>query len=82
MNELNGRLVAYQLLAAGLVARMANAAPDPLRFITDFRDEMRAVAGGVRLGGADNESEVREIALRTLDELFALMKPPSTGEQA
>ena len=77
MDELNGRLIACQLLAAGLVARLANASPDPLRFVTDFRDEMHAVAAGVRIAGADNEAAVRETARRTLDELFSLMKPPS-----
>lgn len=77
MDELNGRLVACQLLAAGLVARLANASPDPLRFVTEFRDEIHAVAAGVRIAGAENESAVRDIARRTLDELFSLMKPPS-----
>ncbi|HPG02359.1 MAG: hypothetical protein KDJ40_03585 [Hyphomicrobiales bacterium] len=79
MDELNGRLVACQLLAAGLVARLANASPDPLRFVTEFRDEMHAVAAGIRIGGAENDAEVRDVARRTLDELFALMKPPSDG---
>lgn len=76
MDELNGRLIACQLLAAGLVARMANQAPDPLRFITDFRDEMKAVAAGVRIEGVDDEARVRAAAQRLLDELFALMKSP------
>ena len=53
MDDLNGRLVACQLLAAGLVARLANASPDPLRFVTEFRDEMHAVAAGIRIGGAE-----------------------------
>lgn len=76
MDELNGRLIACQLLAAGLVARMANQAPDPLRFITEFRDEMKAVAAGVRIEGVDDEARVRAAAQRLLDELFALMKSP------
>jgi hypothetical protein len=79
MDELNGRLIACQLLAAGLVARMANASPDPLRFVTDFRDEMLAVAAGVRIDGAMDEQAVRAAAKRTLDELFALMKGPSAA---
>lgn len=81
MDELNGRLIACQLLAAGLVARMANASPDPLRFVTDFRDEMHAVVAGVRIAGADSEATVRETARRTLDELFSLMKPPSDAAE-
>ena len=53
MDELNGKMVAFQLLAAGLTARMANAAPDPLRYISEFRDEMHAVVAGVRIGAND-----------------------------
>lgn len=77
MDELNGRLIACQLLAAGLVARMANTSPDPLGFISNFRDEMHAVVAGVRIAGGHNDADVRAVARRTLDELFALMKPPS-----
>jgi hypothetical protein len=77
MDELNGRLIACQLLAAGLVTRLANASPDPLRFVTDFRDEMHAVTAGIKICGAESEAAVREIARRTLDELFGLMKPLS-----
>ena len=77
MDELNGRLVACQLMIAGLLARVANTSPDPLRFITDFRDEMHAVVSGVRIAGGEEETAVRMAARRTLDELFALMKPPS-----
>ena len=77
MDELNGRLVACQLMIAGLAARLANASPHPLRFITDFRDEMHAVVSGVRIDGGEAESAVRASARRTLDELFSLMKGPS-----
>ncbi|HMN71044.1 MAG TPA: hypothetical protein PKA55_04140 [Rhodoblastus sp.] len=77
MDELNGRLVACQLLIAGLVARLANTSSDPLRFVTDFRDEMHAVVSGVRIADREEETAVRMAARRTLDELFALMKPPS-----
>ena len=76
MDELNGRLVACQLMVAGLLARVANSSPDPLRFITDFRDEMHAVVSGLRIGGAEEETAVRAAARRTFDELFGLMKPP------
>ncbi len=77
MDELNGRLVACQLMIAGLLARVANTSPDPLRFITDFRDEMHAVVSGVRIAGGEEETAVRTAARRTLDELFGLMKAPS-----
>ena len=59
MDELNGRLVACQLMIAGLLARVANTSPDPLRFITDFRDEMHAVVSGVRIAGGEEVTAVR-----------------------
>ena len=81
MDELNGRLVACQLMIAGLLARVANTSPDPLRFITDFRDEMHAVVSGVRIAGGEEVTAVRTAARRTLDELFGLMKAPSDDAQ-
>jgi hypothetical protein len=80
MDELNGRMIACQLLIAGLIARVANDSRDPLRFLTDFRDEMRAVVAGVRISGSENSERAREAAKRTVDELFSLMKPPSVDE--
>ena len=79
MDELNGRMIACQLLIAGLIARVANDSRDPLRFLTDFRDEMRAVANGVNIAGSENPERAREIARQTVDELFSLMKPPSAN---
>lgn len=76
-DELNGKMMACQLLIAGLVARVANEQAEPLAFITDFRDEMRAVARGIRLNGVADDASTRAHALRAMDELFALMKPPS-----
>jgi putative N-acetylmannosamine-6-phosphate epimerase len=77
MDELNGRMMACQLLIAGLIARVANDSPDPLRFLTDFRDEIKAVVKGVNIAGMDNTDRVRLTAQQTIDELFSLMKPPS-----
>ena len=77
MDELNGRMLACQILITGLVARVANNSPDPLRFLTDFRDEIRAVVNGINIAGSDETDRVRETAQRTIDELFSLMKPPS-----
>jgi hypothetical protein len=77
MDELNGRMIACQILITGLIARVANDSPDPLRFLTDFRDEIRAVVKGVRIAGMENTDQVRQVAQRTVDELFSLMKPPS-----
>ena len=77
MDELNGRMMACQLLIAGLIARVANNSPDPLRFLTDFRDEIKAVVKGVNIAGMENTDRVRLTAQQTIDELFSLMKPPS-----
>jgi hypothetical protein len=77
MDELNGRMIACQLLIAGLIARVANGQSDPLRFLTDFRDEIKAVANGVNIAGMENTDRVRLTAQQTIDELFSLMKAPS-----
>jgi hypothetical protein len=80
MDELNGRMMACQILITGLIARVANESPDPLRFLTDFRDEIRAVVKGVNISGMENTERVRQVAQSTVDELFSLMKPPSSDE--
>jgi hypothetical protein len=48
-----------------------------LRFLTDFRDEIKAVVKGVNIAGMDNTDSVRLTAQQTVDELFSLMKPLS-----
>jgi len=78
MDELNGRMMACQILITGLIARVANDSPDPLRFLTDFRDEIKAVVRGVNISGMDNTDRVRQVAQSTVDELFSLMKAPSS----
>jgi hypothetical protein len=78
MDELNGKMIACQILITGLIARVANEQRDPLRFLTDFRDEIRAVVKGVNIAGIDNSERVRLVAQQTVDELFSLMKPPSS----
>jgi hypothetical protein len=77
MDELNGRMIACQLLITGLIARVANDSSDPLRFLTDFRDEIKAVVKGVNIAGMENTDRVRLTAQQTIDELFSLMKAPS-----
>lgn len=77
MEELNGRMIACQILITGLIARVANESPDPLRFLTDFRDEIRAVVRGINIAGMENTERVRHVAQQTVDELFSLMKAPS-----
>lgn len=78
MDELNGRMIACQILITGLIARVANESRDPLKFLTDFRDEIKAVVSQVNIAGMDDASHVRRVAQKTVDELFSLMKPPST----
>ena len=80
MDELNGRMMACQILVTGLIARVANEQRDPLRFLSDFRDEIKAVVKGVNIAGVDNADRVRQFAQQSVDELFSLMKPPSTEE--
>jgi hypothetical protein len=80
MDELNGRMMACQILITGLIARVANDSPDPLRFLTGFRDEIRAVVKGVNIAGLENTDRVRQVAQSTVDELFSLMKPPSSDD--
>jgi putative N-acetylmannosamine-6-phosphate epimerase len=77
MDELNGKMIACQIMITGLIARVANEQRDPLRFLTDFRDEIKAVVKGVNIAGMDNTDRVRSIAQQTVDELSSLMKPPS-----
>ncbi len=77
MDELNGRMIACQILITGLIARLANTSRDPLTFLTEFRDEIHAVVNQVRIAGGDEDTRVRQTARRTVDELFSLMKPPS-----
>jgi hypothetical protein len=77
MDELNGRMLACQIMITGLVARLANASPDPLRFLTDFRDEIKGVVRQVNIAGIEDSAGVRNVAQKTVDEMFSLMKPPS-----
>ena len=78
MDELNGRMIACQILITGLIARVANDSRDPLSFLSDFRDEIKAVVDQVKIAGIGDPRGVRQTAQRTVDELFSLMKPPST----
>ena len=81
MDELNGKMIACQILITGLIARVANEQRDPLRFLGDFRDEIRAVVRGINIAGMDNTDRVRWVAQQTIDELFSLMKPPSEASE-
>lgn len=63
-----------QSAAGPFIARVVNDRCDPL----DFRDEIKAVVNGVNIFGMENTERVRQVALRSVDELFALMKRPSS----
>lgn len=76
MNEINGRMMACQILLTGLIARVANETRDPIGFLSDFRDEIRAVINGVRIAGLHDSDPVRRQALLSVDEMFSLMKAP------
>lgn len=78
MDELNGRMIACQILITGLIARVANDKRDPIGFLSDFRDEIKAVVSQVRIAGAADPQRARNIAQSTVDEMFSLMKAPST----
>jgi hypothetical protein len=80
MDELNGRMIACQILLTGLIARVANDSSDPLRFLSDYRDEIKAVVRGINIAGMEHTDRVRQTALQTVDEMFSLMKPPSVDE--
>src|SRR3979490_3166565 len=78
MDELNGRMIACQILITGLIASVANNSRDPLSFLTDFRDEILAVVNQINIAGMHDGNQVRAVARKTIDELFSLMKAPST----
>jgi hypothetical protein len=78
VDELNGSMLACQILVTGLVAEVASSRSDPIGFLSACRDEVKAVIAGVTLAGLDDSRAVRTIALRTADEMFSLMKPPSS----
>jgi hypothetical protein len=82
MDELNGRMIACQILITGLIARVANQQRDPLTFLTDFRDEIHAVVSQIRIAGSEQDSVIRRTARATVDEMFSLMKPPSEPDDA
>lgn len=77
MDELNGRMLASQIMIAALVARVANESRDPLRFVTEYRDEVMAVIRGIRIGGHPDTERMRRAAQDAADELFSLMKSPN-----
>lgn len=77
MDELAGRMLACQILITGLIARVANDSPDPIKLLSDLRDEVRAVVRGIRISGTEDDARIRSVALQTMDEMFSLMKEPS-----
>ena len=82
MDELNGKLIACQILITGLIARVANEQRDPLRFLTDFRDEIKAVVNGVNIAGMDNSDRVRAVAQKELSRPDDGFAPASDAQSA
>jgi hypothetical protein len=68
--------LACRILFTGLIARLANDWRDPLRFLTDFRDEIGAAVEASTSQATNAESRAAGRA-QTVDELFSLMKPQS-----
>lgn len=63
-----------------MIARVANERRDPLRFLTDFRDGIKAAVTGANISGMDSTDRVRAVAQKTADELLWLMKPRAAIE--
>ena len=78
MDELNGRMIACQILITGLIARVANEQRDPVALPHRLSRRDQSGRQGVNIAGTDNTDRVRQVAQQTVDELFSLMKPPST----
>ena len=55
LDELNGRMIACQILLTGLIARVANDQRDPIGFLSDFRDEIHAFVSQVRISGTTGD---------------------------
>ncbi len=61
MEELNGRMIACQILITGLIARVAERLLKTASIIfSNFRDEIHAVVRQVRIAGALDNERVRE----------------------
>jgi len=72
MDELNGRMMACQLLITGLIARVANDSPDPLRVSHwTFATKSKAVVKGVNIAGMDNTDRVRLTRSKPSTSCFA-----------
>jgi hypothetical protein len=74
MDELNGRMIAGQILIKGLIACVANNSPDPLRFLTDLRDEIEAVVKGANIARHGSHRPRAADGAANRRELFSPMK--------
>jgi hypothetical protein len=52
-------LAPLQPAVSSFMARIANDQRDPLRFLTDVRDEIKAVVNGIDTCGVQNAERVR-----------------------
>ena len=54
----------------------------PLQFLTNFRDEIKAVVRSINIARIDNTDRVRQVAQSTIDELFSLMNHRAAIDRA
>ena len=54
----------------------------PLQFLTNFRDEIKAVVRSINIARMDNTDRVRQVAQSTIDELFSLMNHRAAIDRA
>ncbi len=76
MDELNGRVLACQIVVTGLIARFASERSDSVDFLSTFREQVQAAVAGLRITGHGDVEPLRAAARKMVDELFSLMKPP------
>jgi hypothetical protein len=53
------------------IARIANNSPDPLRFLTDLDDEIKAVVKGANISGMNQQSRQPHRAIQRRSTAFA-----------
>jgi hypothetical protein len=71
----NGRMMVCGSRSRG--GSRASPTSRPLRFLTNFREEIKAVVRSIDIARMDNSDRVRQVAPSTIDELLSLTKPPS-----
>jgi hypothetical protein len=75
VDELNGKMLACQIMMTVLIARVAETQADPVGFVDAFRTETMAVISGIRIEGLDDVERMRTFAMGTANELLSLIRP-------